>query len=353
MTQETITSPDPVPSVEELLQAIPAEYLERVAQLLERYPTRFRISRAFDAAELMLRPDQVPADAGRAIIADTEATGKDAHSDRICELGMAEIAYDRMTGYIYGVTNVFDQLEDPGIPMPAEATAVNHITDDMLVGKAIDDAAVAEMVERADFIICHNADYDRPLLERRFPVFAGKAFACSLKQVPWAEAGFTSAKQDYIAAMMGFFYLAHRADSDCLALVKILNTPMPGLSNETAFQRLLENYKAVERRIWAVDSPYAVKDVLSKRGYRWSDGTKPDTEKAWNRAVPEAEYEAELVWLFEHGYLKRKFAVPVDHIDEHSRFSVRRDRLPMLYYGPAGVDPRSVAPRAAKGAVSA
>jgi DNA polymerase-3 subunit epsilon len=349
MTQETMTSPDSIPTVEELLQAIPAEYLERVAQLLERYPTRFRVLRAFDAAELMLRPDQVPEDAGRAIVADTEATGKDAFNDRICELGMVEIAYDRMTGYIYGVTRVFDQLEDPGIPMPEEASAVNHITDDMLVGKVIDDAVVVEMVERADFIICHNSDFDRPLLERRFPIFEGKAFACSFKQVPWGEAGITSAKQDYIAAMMGFFYLAHRADSDCLALVKILNTPLAGLGNETAFQRLLENYTAVERRIWAVDSPFAVKDVLSKRGYRWSDGlSKPGTEKAWFRAVPEADYEAELAWLFEHGYLKKKFAIPVDHVDAHSRFSPRRDRLPMLYYGPGGIDPRSLAPRAEK-----
>ncbi|KWU24763.1 3'-5' exonuclease [Burkholderia cenocepacia] len=338
MTQEINTSPNSVPSVEELLQAIPAEYLERVAQLLERYPTRYRIVRAFDPAELMLRPEQVPEGAGRAIVADTEATGKDAYTDRIVELGMVEIAYDLMTGYIYGVTRVFDALEDPGIPIPAEASAVNHITDDMVAGHAIDDDAVNAMVETADFVICHNASYDRPLLERRFPIFKGKAFACSFTQVPWQEAGLTSAKQDYIAAMLGFFYLAHRADSDCLALVKILNTPLAGLNNETPFQRLFENYKVTERRIWAVNAPYAVKDVLSKRGYRWSDGvSKPDTEKAWFRTVSEADYAEELAWLFEHGFLNRKFAIPVDHVDEFSRFSPRRDQLPMLYYGPNGI----------------
>lgn len=339
MTQHApnIAAPE-VPSVEQLLQAIPEEYMERVAQLLERYPMLFRVLRVFNPEEIMLRPEQVPEDAGRFIVADVEGTGTDANADHICEVGMVEVAYCKMTGYLYGATRVFDELEDPGVPIPAEASAVNHITDDMVAGRHIDDEEVNAMVEKADFIVCHNASYDRPMLERRFPVFAGKAFACSLKQVPWAQAGVASAKQEFIAqVVMRFFYEAHRADSDCLALVKILNTPLPGLENDTPFQRLVEKYRNPELRIWAVEAPFEAKDSLYKRGYAWSDGKTPGTEKAWNRAVPAADFHAELAWLYENVYRKRQYGVAVDSVTEFNRFSSRRNKLGMAFCSASGL----------------
>ena len=295
----------------------------------------------------------MPEDAGRFIVADTEATGKDAHTDLICEVGMVEVAYCKMTGYLYGVTRVFDELEDPGVPIPAEASAVNHITDDMVAGRHIDDAEVNAMVEHVDFIVCHNSQFDRPLLERRFPVFAGKAFACSLKQIPWTQAGVSSAKQEFIAqVVMGFFYVAHRADSDCLALVKILNTPLPGLENDTPFQRLVQNYRSPELRIWAVEAPYEAKDALYKRGYAWSDGKTPGTEKAWNRAVSAEDFHAELAWLYENVYRRRAYSVAVDSVTEFNRFSPRRHKLGMAFCSASGLQNPQLLPPEVLAAVS-
>jgi DNA polymerase-3 subunit epsilon len=51
-------------------------------------------------------------------------------------------------------------------------------------GQRIDKAGVARVIDRVGLVICHNARFDRALLEARFPAFANMHFACPLEEVP-------------------------------------------------------------------------------------------------------------------------------------------------------------------------
>lgn len=298
---------------------------EQMALALAANPD-FKVLRRFDGQDLFCT--DYPADAGIAIALDTETTGK-TDADKIIELGLVSVAYDRTTGYIYGAVNRFNALEDPGMPIPPEASAVNHITDEMVAGQTIDQAAVQALVDKADFIFAHNAGFDRPFCERRFPLFAEKAWACTIHQVDWASHDIRGAKLDYIAYMQGFFYDAHRAEIDCLALVNCLRVPFK--DGTTGFGQLVDTYYESSRRIWAVNSPFDSKDLLKARGYRWSDGLRGEAEKAWYIDVSEADFEAEMAFLKSDVYRGKPLTLPVDKVDAFSRFSSRRGSTERVY----------------------
>lgn len=305
------------------------ESLERSAALLEA-SGEYRVLRRFHPSSLFV--DVPPSgDIGLAVCLDTETTGRDIEKDRLIELGMVSFAYDRASGRLIGALSRYDELEDPGMPIPPEASRVNNITNDMVAGKRIDDASVQAFVEQADFIVAHNAGFDRPFCERRFPVFKNKAWACSKVHVDWEGAGIAGAKLEYIAAWMGFYYEAHRAEADCLALLHALRLAHPGFQGASAFEQLLANYQLEDRRIWAVGSPFETKDLLKARGYRWNDGSRPGSEKAWWIDVPLAAFDEELAWLKANVYGNKSFSVPVDKVDAYSRFTDRRTKHERVY----------------------
>ncbi len=98
----------------------------------------------------------------RAIYYDTETTGINADKDHIIEIA----AYDPETKKTY------EQLINPGCPIPPEVTAIHHISDEMVadapdfseVGKAF-----AEFCEGDTILIAHNNDsFDQRFLENAF-----------------------------------------------------------------------------------------------------------------------------------------------------------------------------------------
>ena len=71
--------------------------------------------------------------------------------------------------------------------------------------------------------------------------------------------------------------------------------PLPG-SDEPTLKTLLEAARQPTWRVWALDSPYDLKDLLKARGYGWNDGSDGHP-KSWYRDVPEADLEAEKAYL--------------------------------------------------------
>lgn len=263
------------------------------------------------------------------VVLDTETTGRDPEKDRVIELGMVFFEFDPATAVVYRIINVYDELQDPGMPIPPEATAVNGITDEMVSGKAIDGQLVTDLVTYVDLVIAHNAAFDRAFCEKEWPVFKGKAWACSFKQVDWAAEKMTTAKLEWVAYKRGFHYDAHRAEMDCRALLHVLQAPL-GETGHSTFKSLLDRYQVKEYRIWATDTPFSVKDILKDRGYYWGDGSN-GKEKAWFTTVSEEALEGELAWLKIYGYGGKAAAVIVDTLDAFNRFSTRRENKKRQY----------------------
>jgi hypothetical protein len=153
---------------------------------------------------------------GFAVVLDTETTEVDP-PDKVIELALVKFEYSRESGAIGRVFDAYDGLEDPGMPIPPESTTIHHITDDMVRGQRLDEAAIGRVLEGAGLVIAHNAGFDRPFVEARLAAFKALPWACSLRDVPWDSLGLGSAKLDYLAYRYGFFFEGHRAEIDCRA----------------------------------------------------------------------------------------------------------------------------------------
>lgn len=304
--------------------ADPADALsEALAELLAADP-RFRVLRCLQPRDSYSVPPQGPV--RRGLVVDTETTGLDATNDRIVEIGMVAFDFDPATGAVVRVVDTYGALEDPGMPIPPEITRVNGISDAMVAGKRIDDDRVAALASASDLVIAHNAQFDRPVCEQRFPVFVEKAWACSLKQVDWGACGLPGGKLELLAYAHGFFYEAHRAETDCRALLEVLAREVP--EGGTALRRLLETARRRDVRIWALDSPFESKDTLRARRYRWSGG-EGGLPKAWHVTLPESQVADELQWLRDTIYGGHGRELRLDVLDARSRFTTRFSRSEM------------------------
>ena len=86
---------------------------------------------------------------------DLETTGLEAKTARIAEIGA--VKFDKR-----GPIARFSVMVDPGIPMPAEASRVNGITDAMLAGKPTIDEVLPDFVRFIEgaVVVAHNAKFD-------------------------------------------------------------------------------------------------------------------------------------------------------------------------------------------------
>jgi len=254
----------------------------------------------------------------KGVVVDTETTGTNPDKDTIIELGMVLFEFDPTTGIAYNAIESFDQLEDPGFPIPPDSTNVHGITDEMVAGKRIDDTSVEQFLEGVSLVVAHNAKFDRVFLEKRLPIFESLPWGCSFAQVDWNGQGIGSAKLDYIAYQYGLFYDAHRADVDCFALLEILQQKLP-YSGELVLKSILNALGQKSYTVYATGSPFETKDMLRARFYRW-DGDK----KCWHITVTgDDAIKDEVTWLKSNVYGGKKAKVEIEVQNCMSRFSRR------------------------------
>lgn len=250
---------------------------------------------------------------------DTETTGTDHATDEIIELAMVPFTYS-LDGAILAVGAPFSAFNEPSTPISPEITALTGITQEMVAGHRIDADAVERFVATAALVIAHHAGFDRPFVERSWPIFEAKPWACSMTQIPWSDEGFDGVKLRYLAMLSGFFYDAHRASADCDAAIELLSRPLPR-SNRRALSVLLEEARKVTYRIWAENSPFEQKDALKKRGYRWS-GDTGCPPRCWYIDVGDDGIASEVEFLYKEIYLGER-CLQIDKITAFSRYTIR------------------------------
>ncbi len=292
--------------------------LEAMAQRLEQHPD-FRVLRRL-VPILDFGPAASPTTARqRVLVLDTETTGLSHPTDRIIELAMLLVEVDTASSLPVGPVACFEGFEDPGMPIPPVAREVTGITDEMVKGHRLDDPQVEAMVAQADLIVAHNAGFDRPFVEARFPCFAGKPWACSFMDIDWKAAGAGSSKLSALANDQGWFYDAHRALVDCHALLHVLARPV-GQSATTGLSQLIAAASKPSFKLRATGSPFESKDKLKGRGYRWDADAK-----VWACTLASQEQlDAELAWLKTEVYGRRAARLEIEVLDSLVRYSARR-----------------------------
>lgn len=265
------------------------------------------------------------------LILDTETTGLDPAKDAIIELAMLRVQVDSSTGIPAGLVTVYDELEDPGRPIPKEVVAITGIRDEDVKGKQLDDARVAQMLEGVDLVIAHNAAFDRPFMERRFPQFAKVAWACSFAEMDWKAQGQSSSKLESLAQSLGLFYDAHRAEMDCHALLAVLVAPLKAaeaVPDQTdpapnALARLIANAREPSYQLQATAAPFDSKDLLKARGYRWNADQRVWSVRIGNKPLLQAETE----WLLQNVYKRAGVRLNLEILDALNRFSGRAGQM--------------------------
>jgi DNA polymerase-3 subunit epsilon len=251
------------------------------------------------------------------IFLDVETTGLDYKRDKIIELGIVSFEYS-VDGRIFRILDEFNGYQDPGIPIPPEIAQLTGISDDMVCGQNINISEVEQYINKANLIISHNIGFDRAFLETMFPSLPQKPWACLMNGINWKSEAIESSKLEYIAYKCGFFYEGHRAGIDCLAGIHVLTQTLPKSQN-LVFSTLLANSRKITFKIWAFGAPYAQKDILKRRGYKWSQ-TKSDKSQAWSIELEKDQVKDELEYLRSDIY-GHHISLPIEIIDAYTRFS--------------------------------
>lgn len=317
--------------------------LETMAAALEQSPD-FKVLRRFVPRDRWL--DSIPANAKLGLYVDCETTGLDRETAEVIELGMVPFFFDPERSQILQVVleRCYTAFEEPKGEVSAEITKITGIEPADLIGQRIDNDRANSLIADAAIVIAHNAEYDRPILERRLPAFRDKHWACSQREVKWDGYGAIGAKLgNILAGVCGEFYEAHRALDDARVGVHVLAhqrpccncdgsgillDPEPNGSpcdecvfgTRSPFTDLLQSARLPVFRVWAIDAPFPTKDKLKARGYRWSPGERGQP-KGWFKDTRTGDEQ-----LDETMYLQGVIGLRsprVDRITAKDRYSAR------------------------------
>jgi DNA polymerase-3 subunit epsilon len=194
---------------------------------------------------------------------DVETTGRDASTDRVVELGIV----------IWRNGDVAERhnwLINPGIPIPAEASSVHQITDEMVKDKPrFEDVAHEIAAALAGCIpAAYNAAFDRAFLHNEMAraAFRGAPPPALRKDIEWLDPLVWARELQHderskslgeVAARLGVkLESAHRAQDDAEAALRVLyilakDARVPKLYGPVVQeQRRLSLLHADERRRW-------------------------------------------------------------------------------------------------------
>ena len=117
-----------------------------------------------DAVNIVLRPNKNVMLEETFVVFDFETTGFNAGgADSIIEVGAVKIRNGE-------IIDKYDELINPGKPLPQKITEVTNITDDMLKGKDNEENAIKRFIEWFGDcpMVAHNAKFDVSFLEMAY-----------------------------------------------------------------------------------------------------------------------------------------------------------------------------------------
>jgi DNA polymerase-3 subunit epsilon len=251
----------------------------------------------------------------KGIYLDVEATGLDTDKDEVIELCMYPFDFTA-AGDITSFGTPLHSYNQPTNPISELITKITGITNDMVAGHVLPIDQIQVWAYAADIVIAHNAQYDRPMMERVCVDFKVNNWGCSMSQVPWED----GKKLGYVLASLGRFYKAHNAVSDCEAgLYALQNAVFDG---KTALAHVLEATRETTFHVWATGAPFDTKDLLKARGYFWNGG-EDGRPKAWHKEIKQSDGDAEKQWLAHSVYNSMTRGATFTPVTAKQRFTRR------------------------------
>ena len=197
-----------------------------------------------------------------ALVVDVETTGLDPSADRIVEIAVVGVDFERRC-----YRKLFHSLVDPEIPIPPEASAVHHITTAMVAGQAPSlDRIRPDLEALADPAIpfaTHNAAFDSAFLKPTVPAWTSP-WICTLRIArhlwPDAPSHGNQALRYRLDLNVPGNHPPHRALGDAIATAALL---VRQVETAGSVKRLLElsRQPALQRRV-----PFG-----KHRGRLWSE----------------------------------------------------------------------------------
>ena len=226
------------------------------------------------------------------IFLDVETTGLSFDSDRIIQLCFRPVLVNRESYKVTAIAKSKVFHNDPGFPLSEEIQKLTGLQDEDLSGESIDWEWIAQNIKRSDFVVCHNANFDRGMLEGEFrraninPAEIDTIWGCSMNQVYWRDFCRPSKALEVISAWTGFFYDAHQAANDVDAMIHVLR-------KNKKLSELLKSAILPDYRVFAMNSPRDKNPELKKRRYRWDPNVS-----CWYKNFSDSELaNSELDWL--------------------------------------------------------
>ena len=223
---------------------------------------------------------------------DTETTGVNKASDKIIELALKVVKFEKASGKIVSIDKEYESFNDPGEEISQEITILTGINDEMVEGQTIDWEKVDSILKDAEIVVAHNAGFDRAFIDRYSSVSPDKIWACSMQDIDWLGRGFTSSKQELLCYWHGFYFDAHRAMNDVDALIHLLTHP--SYEADRPLLELIENSQKPTYVIFATNFNYdpVKKDIVKANKYKWNA-----EDRVWYKTVSFDDLDKEKDWL--------------------------------------------------------
>ena len=156
-------------------------------------------------------------------VVDVETTGF-TPEDEVVEIGLVLFACERQSGHVLGVIDEYAGLREPACAIHPGALYVHGLTMDYLRGMRLDAMRVEDMLRRTEFLIAHNAPFDRRFVEPLFPTAGMKPWYCSMSGIDWRAKGAPSKGLQNLLSWHGIeVERAHRAVEDARATLMLLS----------------------------------------------------------------------------------------------------------------------------------
>ena len=258
-------------------------------------------------------PDRDPADGDVvAAVVDVETTGLNHMKDEIIQIAIRPFFVNPTSGEVSGLKKTIVALQQPSAPLPRIIKDITGFDDADLEGHSIDWSRVGKILNKCQFIIAHNASFDRKWIDTALRkagevVPENAIWGCSMSQVDWTPVVRCSKALEVLCAWHGYFYDSHNAVADVDATLHLLR-------KNDYMSELLQNASEPDYHVFAANSLREENTILKQGRYRWN----PELGCWWKATNSQEEAERECTWLKEN---LSKVEPQYFEIDASHRFS--------------------------------